>query len=249
MSADAKKTIKLIPGTKFGLLPVWASRLIALLFAFCAFFAMFFHSIDLSVSSMDYFAKEFSKHGVYESIGISPDDMMNVISHTMDYLRDKEPSLQIRAEIAGEERDFYNERELAHMVDVKELYVGGMKLRAGFALAAAGLFILLLFTGELKRLPGAIWRMALAYIIFAAVLGILFTSDFNRYFTVFHLLFFDNDLWILNPATDLLIRMVPEGFFFDTVRNIVLIFFGTLLASLIVFYALGARMKKRGDIF
>ncbi|MFQ9799458.1 MAG: DUF1461 domain-containing protein [Clostridia bacterium] len=46
-----------------------------------------------------------------------------------------------------------------------------------------------------------------------AILVILFMKDFNRYFTIFHLLFFDNDLWILNPATDLMINIVAGTLF------------------------------------
>jgi integral membrane protein (TIGR01906 family) len=51
--------------------------------------------------------------------------------------------------------------------------------------------------------------------------------DFDRAFTVFHMLFFPNDLWILDPSVDLLINMVPLGFFID-----ISIFIGGLLLCL-----------------
>ena len=35
---------------------------------------------------------------------------------------------------------------------------------------------------------------------------------------------FNNDLWMLNPATDNLINIVPEGFFVDMTKRIVIIF-------------------------
>ena len=42
---------------------------------------------------------------------------------------------------------------------------------------------------------------------------------------------FDNDLYLLDPRTELLIRMVPEQFFYDLVMRIVVGFFGVLAAA------------------
>lgn len=58
------------------------------------------------------------------------------------------------------------------------------------------------------------------------------STDFTKYFIMFHHIFFSNDLWILDPATDMLINIVPEGFFMDTAARIALLF-GSL--SLILF--------------
>ncbi len=38
-------------------------------------------------------------------------------------------------------------------------------------------------------------------------------ADFDALFIRFHQLVFTNDLWLLDPATDALIRMLPEPFF------------------------------------
>ena len=61
-----------------------------------------------------------------------------------------------------------------------------------------------------------------------AVLGIAVARDFNAVFTLFHEIFFDNDLWIFDPATDYMIRMLPEGFFYDFVFRIGGFFVGSL---------------------
>ncbi|MFQ8777111.1 MAG: DUF1461 domain-containing protein [Roseburia sp.] len=54
---------------------------------------------------------------------------------------------------------------------------------------------------------GAVFAVALALI------GII-STDFSKYFVVFHKIFFSgNDLWVLDPHTDMLINIVPEGFF------------------------------------
>ena len=38
-------------------------------------------------------------------------------------------------------------------------------------------------------------------------------ADFDSLFTAFHRLLFSNDLWLLDPKTDLLIRICPESMF------------------------------------
>ena len=48
--------------------------------------------------------------------------------------------------------------------------------------------------------------------------------DFNAVFVMFHHLFFDNDLWIFDPAEDYMIRMLPEGLFADMAARIGVIF-------------------------
>ena len=63
--------------------------------------------------------------------------------------------------------------------------------------------------------------------------GVLFMTDFHRYFMIFHEIFFKNDLWLLDPDTDLLIRMLPEGFFFDMVARIGIILGGAMVLLLL----------------
>tara|TARA_B100000686_G_scaffold162100_1_gene169679 strand:- start:975 stop:1217 length:243 start_codon:yes stop_codon:yes gene_type:complete len=54
------------------------------------------------------------------------------------------------------------------------------------------------------------------------LVGILMVVGFQRIFILFHLVSFDNDLWILDPRRDFLIMMFPTGFFFDATMLIAL---------------------------
>ena len=65
-----------------------------------------------------------------------------------------------------------------------------------------------------------------------AALAAIISTNFTKYFILFHHMFFNNDLWILDPSTDMLINIVPEGFFMDTAGRIAFLF-GSL--SLILF--------------
>lgn len=62
------------------------------------------------------------------------------------------------------------------------------------------------------------------YLILAAILGVAMSIDFTSCFTLFHKLFFTNNLWIFDPETDYMIRMLPEGFFSDMVIRVGVIF-------------------------
>ena len=77
--------------------------------------------------------------------------------------------------------------------------------------------------------------------------GALFLSDFNKYFTLFHEIFFTNDLWLLDPRTDLLIRMLPEGFFFDMVVRIGSIFLILLSLGVVISIITLSRHRNKNN--
>ena len=73
-------------------------------------------------------------------------------------------------------------------------------------------------------------------LLFCTVTGLLvflISRNFSSAFQKFHELLFTNDLWLLDPDTDLLILIVPEEFFMDTAVRIVLVFLFLLLLTLI----------------
>lgn len=112
-----------------------------------------------------------------------------------------------------------------------------MRLRNGCAAAA---LLLLLGAGfwkaDFKRLlPKAYLRAVLIWLAWGSLLAVAFTVDFTRCFTIFHEIFFDNDLWMFNPSEDYMIRMLPEGFFSDMVIRIGVTFLGMTAALGIVF--------------
>jgi integral membrane protein (TIGR01906 family) len=151
-------------------------------------------------------------------------------------MKGEAPDLIIEAGVAGERREFFNQREKDHMVDVKNLILGGFMIRnAAAAVIAASLIILsLLRVRFVKYFMQAVKFVFAGFIIAASALTAIIVSDFDRAFTVFHQLFFNNDLWILNPDNDLLVNIVPLGFFTDISALVGVIFGGLCLAAIIV---------------
>ena len=65
--------------------------------------------------------------------------------------------------------------------------------------------------------------------------------DFTFAFTVFHRIFFDNDLWILYPDQDNLINIMQEDVFADAARWIA----GMWIAVCALLAAVSAALLKR----
>ena len=126
------------------------------------------------------------------------------------------------------EREYskYNVTEDVHMEDVRGLFVGALVLRRICIITA---FVCVALLWLLKAdialvVPRSVcWGTGLFFAMIC-VLGLVISTDFTKYFVIFHHIFFNNDLWLLDPATDLLINIVPEPFFVDTASYIALVF-------------------------
>ena len=208
---------------------------VGIIFPLCLMTVLLFTSVEAAVYWVPgYFEKEYSKYQVTEAVSMTMDDLLDVTDQMMAYLRGNREDLHVETTMGGVHREFFNAREIAHMEDVRGLFLGALALRRGcLAVMALCLVLLALLKTDFKRtFPRAL--CAGTGIFFAASLAVaaIISTDFTRYFILFHHMFFKNDLWILNPATDMLINIVPEGFFRDTVFLIGSIYF---LSVLIIF--------------
>lgn len=197
-----------------------------------------------------YYEKEYAKYNVTQSLGMEMKDVMAVTDHMMAYLIGEEETLSIVTKVDGAEQDFFNDQDRQHMADVKNLFLGGLKVRTSCLIAFVLLIILLAcMKADLKRvIPRSYSAGVGIFLVLALLLGLLFASDFTKYFTIFHEIFFTNDLWIFDPATDYMIRMLPEEFFADMVFRIGVIFAGVLViiwAVLCIWRTVLKKMDKR----
>ncbi len=219
-------------------------RLAGALCAVCLIFVLIVSSIELvCYHTPGWFETEYEKHDVLSTLPemtmSETDGLMAVTNHMMKYLRGDAdtPELQIEVMMGGERRGFFTEREIAHMEDVRALFVKAIALRRLLA-AAALLLIALCIPGFRRRTALRPFGQGLLIgtgLVFAA-LGLLSAyamNDFSAFWIRFHHVFFTNDLWLLDPAVDMLVNIVPEGFFFDTVFRTFTIFGAGLAAMLL----------------
>lgn len=181
-------------------------------------------------SQYRFYEREYKKYQVADSLNMTMDNIMDVTDQMMAYLIGKKAELSVITDVDGETQDFFNEQDRFHMGEVKDLFLGGLKIR-NIMLVAVLLILILLAARKadlIKLLPRAYFVTLGITGVITIVLGILFASDFDKYFRIFHEIFFDNDQWMFDPATDYMIRMLPEGFFYDFVFRIGGFFVGSL---------------------
>ncbi|MDO4326044.1 MAG: TIGR01906 family membrane protein [bacterium] len=207
------------------------------LFSVCLFFLFLVTSAEAVLYwTPGYFEREYDRYDVLDAVSMEMDDLLTVTDHMMAYLRGKQENLQIQTTVNGETREFFNERELAHMEDVKQLFLLALTVRKWCILLAV-LSAILLFFFTLDPVKILARSLLWGTVLFFSLTGLLIffiSRDFSSSFTKFHELFFTNDLWLLDPETDLLINIVPEAFFMDTAARIALIFCFLLLFTLIL---------------
>ena len=181
-------------------------------------------------SQYRFYEREYKKYQVADSLNMTMDNIMDVTDQMMAYLIGKKAELSVITDVDGETQDFFNEQDRFHMGEVKDLFLGGLKIR-NIMLVAVLLILILLAARKadlIKLLPRAYFVTLGITGVITIVLGGLFASDFDKYFRIFHEIFFDNDQWMFDPATDYMIRMLPEGFFYDFVFRIGGFFVGSL---------------------
>lgn len=188
-----------------------------------------------------YYEKEYTKYQVLNDLPeMTMDDLLTVTDEMMAFLRGNREDLHVFTTMGGEYREFFNEREIAHMIDVQGLFLGGLMIRrigliiTVFCLAAV--FLLGKGSPQRKALLKALIPKSLcigtgAFFTAAIAIAGVISTDFSKYFIVFHHIFFNNDLWLLDPRTDMLINIVPEPFFMDTALRI-----GITFAVLVVLF-------------
>ena len=214
------------------------------------FFSLLFSSIQVIVYSKTYFQWHYEQHEIEEETGMDIGELMRVTDLMMDYLIDQRESLDMMAIIDGQEEEVFGEREKLHMVDVKELFLIAKKIRDIGAILIVSFVIIssLLFSKELKAWLIQLKVFFVSSIVILALLGGLFISDFTKYFTIFHEIFFHNDLWLLDPRTDILINMVPEVFFFQTVLLILMSFGFSIFVTFLLRKWGIKRIKSGGEL-
>ena len=196
-----------------------------------------FFSISLPTFTMPFYNYEYNKNNTHEQIGISRYDLERVTRKLMDYMKDNDDNLDIAVNIGGVNRPFFNDLEKAHMVDVKNLFQIGFLIRNIVLI----LFIATILSGFLYKREPALKEYAKSFIFGTVAILCLFGTmtaiilgNFDKSFIIFHEIFFDNDMWILDPATDLLINIVPQEFFVDMFITIVTLFVSISLCLVLI---------------
>lgn len=225
---------------------------LGILTAFCLMFILLITSIEaVCYWTPDYYENEYAKYQVLNHLpSMTMEDLLEVTEEMMDYLRGNRKDLHVWTTMGGEVREFFTEREIAHMEDVHGLFMAAIFLRRICLMLIFTFIFAIYFTkGKLRKiLPQSIFFGTLIFFAAAAGLGWIISTDFSKYFVLFHHIFFDNDLWILDPSADMLINIVPEPFFMDTAFRILITFGTSAVLVLVLSFFFMKKNKKSAPL-
>ena len=145
-----------------------------------------------------------------ETSGLPEGEYPGVGTMTAEYLTGEREAFQYTVQGA----EVFQEHEAAHMADCRDL----IRLDTIVCILCGTAALLLTACGLWRRdgrrdfLRGAVYGM-LGTAGVVLIFGIWAAVNFNGLFVTFHKVAFRNDGWLLNPKTDLLIRLMPISFF------------------------------------
>lgn len=213
-------------------------RLFALKIIFAVSLPIFLllSTLNFVSSDMQFYRESFVENEISERTALTESELMYISKEVVNYLQGERNNFDIKLEDGSE---VFGEREKLHMVDVRELFEEGFFIRNFTLFLALGSLLGILYLD--KKSLGSALILSFAFPLVAVlVLGTFMAVDFDKTFTVFHLLLFDNDLWLLDPRTDVLIKMLPLNFFAKMAYRIVYLF----LIEILILLAVGVVLKR-----
>ncbi len=179
-----------------------------------------------------------------DDYGFTTADRLTWSRYSVDYLLGRITHAALTNQRLPDGSPLFNERELSHMLDVRNLTAIVLKVWLGLL----AFFILAAVLSWAAKAQTA-WFSALrsgAALTLVLIFAILFylTLNFNQLFTQFHQLFFQGDSWLF-LMSDNLIRLFPIRFWRD-----IFIFIGglcILMAALLIMVSNRYLKKNKSD--
>lgn len=182
-----------------------------------------------------------------DTFGFSMEERLELAGATLDYLQRPEPSSEVihlleELRLPGSEDPLYNQREIGHMLDVKDVSDGMRRVVWVTGFIVIGGLAFLLYRPA-TRLDGfrALMQGGIATTVLLLVIALFILLAWNIFFVQFHELLFPPDSWTFSYS-DGLIRLFPERFWFDVG---VIVSLGTFFEGLVV-TAVGYLLLRKG---
>ena len=219
-----------------------------ILFNTTLFLAILLANAILIINTDSFYEFEFNKNNTALKTGIAKSDLSLVVDNIQDFFHEESnEKINMPIYINGIKKQLFNSKEIHHMIDVKNL-IQNIKFVNYLLWAIALIMLLMKITLSKEKKLNSLHIIAKSYFIYSVSILIsiliLIALSFRWIFYFFHIISFDNNLWILDPRTDYLIKIFEEVFFMDAA-----IFIGilTLFSSIIIFLSVKTITKYKKD--
>jgi integral membrane protein (TIGR01906 family) len=176
------------------------------LFVLCLPILLIAGTVRLAVNEVRLYEYGFDKYDVSQETGLDDDELRGVAKELIDYFNS-----------GDEEFEFFTDREVAHLKDVRGLIQLDYRFHEATLAYILGFAVVGLLWSRGRSWKGlarlVVWGSVLT-IALMIVLGLGAVIGFGQLFHDFHVLSFSNDLWKLSSG-DYLLMMFPESFFRD----------------------------------
>ena len=192
-------------------------KIVYWLFACCLPLLLVTSTICWEVNELRLYEYGFDKYEISRATGLDSQQLSMVAQHLIDYFDLRTDTAQIEVNKDGTKFNLFNERELIHLEDVRDLVQRDYWVQRGLFLLAVICALVLFFgfkSGWRTLVNGLFWGNVITLVLMI-VMALWAIFGFQQFFILFHLASFSNQYWILDPARDYLIRLFPEGFFYD----------------------------------
>ena len=156
-----------------------------------------------------------------ETTGIAREQLLRASDELLEYFNNDEEEIFIRVQKDGQPIRLFNDRETAHLRDVKTLFQFTFRVQEAsviFVLAYVVAVFIWAREGSLRTLARQVLLSGLASLAVIGVVGVIAVSGFHQAWDQFHQIAFSftDNPWQFNTARDHLIQMFPEAFWQDT---------------------------------
>ena len=188
------------------------------LFILCLPVLLLTASIGVAVNSLWLYEYGFEKYSVGQTTGLAEVELEKAAKGLIGYFNSDEEYISLIVVKDSQPFGLFNQREVIHLKDVKGLIWLGYWILLGtlvYALAYAGVSLFWRKRRYWRRLAWGVVGGGGITLALMLVLGLGTLLGFDQLFLQFHLISFANLFWQLDPATDYLIMLFPQGFWFD----------------------------------
>ena len=188
------------------------------LFILCLPVLLLTVSIGWGVNSHRLYKYGLEKYDVSQTTGITHPEMKKAATGLISYFNSGDEFISLTVIKDGKPFELFNQREVAHLKDVKGL------IRLDYWVLLGTLIYVLSYIGASlfwrrrrywRRLAWGVVGGSGITLALMLVMGLGILLNFNQLFWQFHLLSFTNELWQLDPTRDYLIMLFPGGFWYD----------------------------------
>ncbi len=180
--------------------------------------ALVLTNVQLAFNSLWLYEYGFERYQVATYTGIPRSDLIAASEGMIDFFNSKDEFPEIRVFKGGQRSTLFNAREVQHLSDVRDLLNRLMAIRT-----TAALYIIIYSVVVISFLRGKsilvlssqVIKSGIGTVVGLMLFAVVSLFGFDQLFLQFHLISFSNDLWRLNPSTDYLLLMFPQGFWFD----------------------------------